>query len=263
MVEEKKHPAVSAVGKTDPGKVRGHNEDSYFINEEMRFFIVADGVGGHQAGEKASEMVVKILPEMIRSLLNENKDYKTEELVSLLSSAITKLNREVNVASNENPSYRGMGATVVSCLVYENHGIFSYMGDSRAYLLRDSVISRLTQDHSIVGLMMRMGELTQKEADQHPMRHVITRHVGMDGDFGPDTIIVELKPGDKVLLCTDGLSDMVSDEDMSEIISSVKNIDEACEQLVEAANDAGGRDNITVVIIEYGTVEKIEEENNS
>jgi PPM family protein phosphatase len=252
MVEEKKQPVISAAGKTDPGLVRDHNEDNYYIGKDIMLFIVADGVGGHQAGEKASEMVVEILPEKVKHILEEKKDFQLEELVGSISSAITELSHDVNIASTESSAYRGMGSTLISCFIYGNFGIFSYMGDSRAYLIRDSFIARLTEDHTVVGLMMKMGDLTQQEADMHPMRHIITRHVGMDGEFGPDTVIVDLKPGDKILMCSDGLNDMVTDQQISEIISSAVDIDEACENLVEAANNAGGRDNITVLIVKYG-----------
>jgi PPM family protein phosphatase len=254
-VEDKKYPVLSAIGKTDPGMVRDHNEDNYFIDEKMKLFIVADGVGGHQAGEKASEMVVEILPEKIRKIFGEKKEYKFEELVGRISAAITEVNRDVNFASTEKAAFRGMGSTVVSCVIYQNRGIFSYMGDSRAYLLRESFIARLTEDHTVVGLMMKMGDLTQEEADLHPMRHVITRHVGMDGEFGPDTVIVDLKPGDTILMCTDGLSDMISDTEINKIITSNPDIDKAGKKLIQAANNAGGRDNVTVLLVKYGEKE--------
>jgi protein phosphatase len=230
--------SVGAIGReSNTGNKRRRNEDSFVVAPPL--FAVADGMGGAQAGEVASKLAAAAL---------EDTDAGTaggeERVVALIQEA----NRRVYERSNADPSASGMGTTITAALVEGTRVTFGHVGDSRAYLLRDGVMEQLTEDHSLVNELMKTGKLSPEEAETHPQRSVITRALGTDPDVDVDTFVVEAKEGDLFLICSDGLTTMVADEDILALLERHHDdLDRAAKSLVAAANRAGGEDNITVV----------------
>jgi PPM family protein phosphatase len=226
---------------TDTGRRRPQNEDTFVCDPPL--YAVADGVGGAQAGEIASRLAATALEERARDALGE------ETLVTLLQAANERIYRH----ALEDPTAAGMGTVVTALLVDEASGrvAIGHVGDSRAYRLRDGVLEQLTADHSLVGELVRAGQLSAEEAEQHPHRSVITRAVGTEPSLEVETLSVETAPGDLYLICSDGLTDIVRDAEIAELILAAgKDPDAAAEALVDAANRNGGIDNITVVLFE-------------
>jgi protein phosphatase len=230
--------SVGAVGReSNTGNKRRRNEDSFVVAPPL--FAVADGMGGAQAGEVASKLAAAAF---------EDTDLGTaggkERVVALIQEA----NRRVYERSNADPAASGMGTTITAALVEGTKVTFGHVGDSRAYLLRDGVMEQLTEDHSLVNELMKSGKLSAEEAETHPQRSVITRALGTDPDVDVDTFVVEAHEGDLFLICSDGLTTMVGDEEILELLEKHHDdLDRAAKSLVAAANRAGGEDNITVV----------------
>jgi serine/threonine protein phosphatase PrpC len=224
---------------TDPGRTRRHNEDAYVI--EPPLFAIADGMGGAQAGEVASRLATAALKEA-------GADGGGEQRISDL---IQEANRRVYDRSSSDPNTSGMGTTITVALVEDDRVAFGHVGDSRAYLIRDAQMEQLTEDHSLVNELLKTGRLSREEAETHPQRSVITRALGTDPDVDVDTFSVRAEEGDIFLLCSDGLTDMVSEESILDVVERNRNdIDGALRALVKAANRGGGQDNITVVAFE-------------
>jgi len=247
---------ISAAGLTDAGKVRDHNEDAFFIAEDLGLFIVSDGMGGHEAGEMASAIVVKALPVQIAAMLDNDTSVDDTRLVNGLRYAISELSVQVHEQAVRAASLRGMGATVVACLLRNDVAAIAHMGDSRTYLVRDRCIELLTQDHTVAGVLMQLRQITRKDAMTHPGRSTLTRYVGMEDDVGPDVQLLDLRDGDRLLLCSDGLTNMVDDRTIGNLVWSEPDLSAACRALVNAANEAGGKDNVTVLIVQYGDWDK-------
>jgi PPM family protein phosphatase len=227
---------------THPGRKRRHNEDSYV--HEPPLFAIADGMGGAKAGEVASGLAVDAL-QLRTDVGGDGEAY----VVDLIQEA----NRRVYDRANEDSEASGMGTTMTVALVDDENGrvTFGHVGDSRAYRVRDDQLEQLTDDHSLVGELIRSGKLTREEAEVHPQRSVITRALGTDPNVDVDTFVVETQPGDIFLLCSDGLSGMVSDQAILKIVrDNRRNLSEAAKALIGAANRGGGDDNITVVVFE-------------
>jgi PPM family protein phosphatase len=225
---------------THPGRKRRHNEDSYV--HEPPLFAIADGMGGAKAGEVASGLAVEAL-QLRPDLSGDDEAY----VVDLIQEA----NRRVYARANEDAEASGMGTTMTVALVDDpGHRVtFGHVGDSRAYRVRDDALEQLTDDHSLVGELIRSGKLTREEAEVHPQRSVITRALGTDPSVDVDTFVVETQPGDIFLLCSDGLSGMVSDNSILKIVrDNRRDLAAAAKALVAAANRGGGDDNITVVV---------------
>ena len=226
---------------TDTGRRRPQNEDTFVCDPPL--FAVADGVGGAQAGEIASRLAAAALEERAPDALGE------ATLATLLQEANDRIYRR----ALEDPTAAGMGTVVTALLVDEASGTVAigHVGDSRAYRLRDEVLEQLTADHSLVGELVRAGQLSTEEAEQHPHRSVITRAVGTEPSVEVETLSVEALPGDLYLVCSDGLTDVVRDPEIAELILAAgKEPEAAADALVAAANRAGGIDNITVVLFE-------------
>jgi protein phosphatase len=222
---------------TDTGKKRRHNEDSYVVAPPL--FAVADGMGGAQAGEVASKLAAAAL---------EDTDPGTISGPEKITQLIQEANRRVYERANADPSTSGMGTTMTVALVEGSEVTIGHVGDSRAYLVRNGALEQLTEDHSLVNELLKSGKLSREEADVHPQRSVITRAVGTDPDVDVDAFVVTADVGDVFLLCSDGLTDMVGDEDILETIEKHReDLDRATKALVSAANRGGGEDNITVV----------------
>jgi PPM family protein phosphatase len=228
---------VAAV--TDPGRTRRHNEDAYVI--EPPLFAIADGMGGAQAGEVASRLATAALKE------GEPDGAGEQRIADLIQEA----NRRVYDRSSSDPNTSGMGTTITVALVEEDTVAFGHVGDSRAYLIRDAQMEQLTEDHSLVNELLKTGKLSREEAETHPQRSVITRALGTDPDVDVDTFSVRAENGDLFLLCSDGLTDMVSEESILDVVERNRDdIDGALRALVKEANRGGGQDNITVVAFE-------------
>jgi PPM family protein phosphatase len=223
---------------TDIGRVRTHNEDSVLAQPPL--FVVADGLGGHEAGEVASSIAV----ETLRDHAPRRPDAKA------LARAVRSANREVIRAAREGYGKQGMGTTMTAAIVEGNRIALAQVGDSRAYLLHAGQVSRITEDHSMVADMIRRGQLTEAESRTHPNRSVITRALGTDPNMTADPYEFDAEPGDRLLLCSDGLTAMLEDEAIGEALAAYQDPAIAARMLVDAANDAGGHDNISVVIID-------------
>ena len=223
---------------TDTGQQRRHNEDAYYARTPV--FAVADGMGGAQAGEVASHAAV----EAVAAGLPEAGTPEDR-----LAAVVRRANEEIFRMSREDDSRAGMGTTLTAVHVGESDIAIAHVGDSRAYRFRDGELSRLTEDHSLVEEMRRRGQLTAEEADEHPQRSIITRALGPEPDVLVDTRSWAARDGDVILLCSDGLTSMISEAQVSEILREAGGLEQAGRALIAAANRAGGRDNITVVLL--------------
>jgi protein phosphatase len=229
---------AETAARSDPGRTRRHNEDSFVLDPPL--FAVCDGMGGAQAGEVASGLAAAALREF-----HEADGLPLEERVGAL---VEEANRRVYERAQVDTLVSGMGTTTTAVLVEGSLAAVGHVGDSRAYRLRDGVLEQLTDDHSLVGDLVRSGQLTREEADIHPQRSVITRALGTDPDVDVDTFTVELRDGDLLLLCSDGLTSMVSESEVAGLVREGGPLDELARELVRAANRRGGEDNITVVL---------------
>ena len=228
--------------KTDVGKKRSVNEDSLVAKRlgDVYLLAVADGLGGHAAGEVASRVGLIELEESLKNSLS------AEKVIEALKGAITKANREIYLLSKENADYRGMGSTLVVAVVVGNKAVIANVGDSRVYLVGNA-IERITKDHSLVQELIDKQVITEEETFDHPQKNIVTRSLGLEEEVTPDFYEVEL--GRKtLLLCSDGLSDALRDDEIRDIITASSSLDEACTKLIDSANQKGGADNITVVL---------------
>ena len=232
---------------TDVGRTRSGNEDSYLCGRTV--FAVADGLGGHQGGEVASAAAVEPL-----AALDGREFAGAGEAAEALAAAIREGNAAILERAAGDPGLWGMGTTMTAAaLAGERHLQLAHVGDSRAYLLRDGSLEQLTTDHTVVGELVRRGRLTPEQAAIHPERSILTRAVGLDPRVPVDTPDpVELRDGDQVLLCSDGLTEAVDDDRIAELLSAGADGEAACRSLIDAANGAGGPDNITVVLLRAG-----------
>ena len=224
--------------RTDVGRVREGNEDAYFTEDPL--FIVADGMGGHLAGDVASATAVDTIVEQWR------KDGNTGALAAIVRNA----NETIWQKSRADPRYSGMGTTCTLVVVDGDRAHLAHVGDSRAYLLRDGELSQLTEDHTVVGRMVREGRIRAEEAEHHPNRNIITRALGVDPEVQVDQITLDLQAGDRVMLCSDGLTSMVGSDVIRDVLVAEQDREVAADRLIELANRAGGEDNITVVLLD-------------
>jgi PPM family protein phosphatase len=235
---------LSSFAGTDVGRARSGNEDSYFCGRTV--FAVADGLGGHQGGEVASATAVEPL-----AALDGRELAKPAEAAEALAAAIREANAAIIDRAAGDPGLWGMGTTVTAAaLAGDRHLQLAHVGDSRAYLLRDGSLEQLTTDHTVVGELVRRGRLTPDQAAIHPERSILTRAVGLDPTLqvdAPDPL--ELHPGDQILLCSDGLTEAVPDPTITQLLSADTDGDTTCRSLIDAANQAGGPDNITVILL--------------
>jgi serine/threonine protein phosphatase PrpC len=233
-----------AVGsRTDVGRARRRNEDSLLVQEPV--FAVADGMGGHRGGDVASSMSVE---ELAGAPVGSKGS-------PAIVAAIKKANTALLRRGDAEPQLYGMGTTVTALVVDGAKGHILHVGDSRAYLLRDGELQRLTEDHTVVQELVRQGRLTQDEADHHPQRSMLTRALGVEDDVDVDELILDLDPLDRVLVCSDGLTAMLSEEEIGDVLTSVADPQDAADRLVHLANEAGGEDNITVIVVDILAVE--------
>lgn len=233
---------------TDVGIRRESNQDYMYTSETAvgnlpNLFLLADGMGGHAAGDYASRFTVEKVAELV------GKSTFTEP-VAILKQAISEVNALLLAEADKDVSRQGMGTTLVTATIIDDRMYVSNVGDSRLYLVSDDKMIQVTRDHSLVEEMVRLGEMDKEDAKVHPDKNIITRAVGVLPEVSADFFEVELEPGDMILMCSDGLTNMVRDEEIRQIILGQRDIVEKAEKLVETANKNGGRDNITVVLIE-------------
>jgi len=250
---------ISYQALTDVGRKRKGNEDSLFVNAEQRLFVVADGMGGHAAGEVASKIAVDSINEFVCLTggdqeitwpfgLDENISYDGNRL----KTSIRYANRKVLDATKEKSEYEGMATTVAAVLVDGDTANLAHVGDSRVYLFRDGSMTQLTSDHSWVNEQIQSGIISADQARRHPLRNVVTRALGGKPDLAVDIQVQTMASGDILLLCSDGLTTMLPDEDIAETIASAGgDIQDAAKSLVAEANDRGGEDNITVLLLKF------------
>jgi protein phosphatase len=233
---------------SDTGRQRQANEDSFFAGSPI--FAVADGMGGAQAGEVASEIAVRSFDD----------DLPNGSLPEVLTSVIQGANRRIHDKARSDESMHGMGTTTTAAYVDDDEVVIAHVGDSRAYLLRDGDLIRLTKDHSLVGELVARGKLTEEQAEQHPQRSVITRALGPEANVQVDVDIFPAKAGDLFLLCSDGLTSMVHEPKLRPLFEDADSLEALGKRLIDAANAAGGRDNITVILFRLEAVEGTESE---
>jgi serine/threonine protein phosphatase PrpC len=226
--------------RTDTGRARSANEDSYWVHSPL--FVLADGMGGAQAGEVASQTAVGVFSA--QGGMPDGPGTYEERLASLVAQA----NGRVYSQAQSDDQFAGMGTTLTVAYVGEDDLAIAHVGDSRFYVLRDGELTQLTDDHSLVGELVRRGQISAEEAEDHPQRSIITRALGIEGEVVVDHFSWPVRDGDLFLLCSDGLTGMVSDAGVAEILAGAPSLAVAAQQLVAAANEAGGRDNITVVL---------------
>jgi protein phosphatase len=248
---------INYAGLTDIGLVRKVNEDSWTVDYDYGLFIVSDGMGGHAAGDVASKTVVDNLPKMLYQRLKNITSLGNPTVYETMSSVMGQLSNNIRNMSLQNPRLKGMGATVVVVFIRGKQAIIAHMGDSRAYLLRNRQLKQITTDHSVIQLLIDAGEMKPEDAEKHPSRGQITRCMGMRGDPLPEIQLIDLLINDKILMCSDGLSGFVSDKQIAELINKGGNLKLLCKSLINAANAAGGKDNITTICIEIASTENV------
>lgn len=233
---------------TDLGKAREVNEDSCCCTKlpgGCELLMVADGMGGHNAGEVASMIAVNSISDYLKVNIDNPSE---EKIVESVKNAIQKANENIYSESLQNESYSGMGTTVTCAVAFNGMLYIGHVGDSRAYIQKSGKLHKITSDHSLVAELVKNGTITEAEAMHHPQKNIITRALGIEDQVDIDIERVYMDPGDIFLLCTDGLSNMLEDMEIEKILNDMKSPGAAVRELIDRANDAGGYDNITVVI---------------
>jgi len=237
--------------ETHVGMERQENQDRFFADPEPALFLVSDGMGGHRGGALASGIVAEDLPVMIENALDRLKVGTPRTVRSLLKKLIAEQSKQLQMEGTSESGFRDMGATLVIVLLRKGRCFVANIGDSRAYRLRKDRMAQLTRDHSVVSELIEKGHIEPEEAVNHEARGQITRYVGMEEKAHSHVHSFALKKGDRILLCTDGLTDMVDDKGIAAILSAETDPQAACESLVSSANKAGGHDNVTALVIDW------------
>lgn len=248
---------ITSCGITDVGQKRQNNEDNFLINDECNLYVVADGMGGHVGGEFASQIAVTTIEEVIQNVEVDPEATRPDwgALGSNIAIAGEKLKYAIRLAgkrifdrTNDEPELRGMGTTTVAMLFDHNRVFLAHVGDSRAYLIRAGTVAQVTEDHSLVNEQIRLGLITREAARNHKLKNIITRSVGYQEDVEIDTIVRPVEKADRFVLCSDGLSNLVEEHEILEIVGSNISAEAAAQKLIDLANGRGGDDNITLII---------------
>lgn len=249
---------VASAGLTDVGRKRNHNEDSYLIDDEIQLYVVADGMGGHAGGGTASRIAVETIDKELRgawqsreSLFRSKGPLQDSPLPEVLRGAVEKACLAIFSAAQDDPRLQGMGTTVISLLVKDDHALFAHVGDSRAYLVRGDLIQQISEDHSLVNEQIKAGMITPEEAKHSRYKNIITRSVGFEEEVQVDVMGLVTEPGDTFLLCSDGLANMVEDHEIRDYVRKFP-LQELPKRFVDLANERGGDDNITVILVQIG-----------
>ena len=242
---------MKVCGKTDVGLRRHENQDTFAVEqgEKLLIAVVCDGMGGAEGGQIASSLAVETFMKEIRALLRA--DMTAGQLRELASFCVAKANTAVYQRALQDPAYQGMGTTLVSAVAGERDAVICNIGDSRAYLIHNGEMTRITHDHSVVQTLVENGDITAEEARTHPNRNLITRALGTEGDNTPDLLAADIRPGDRFLLCTDGLVVTATDEEICRIVCADKRAEEKLDDLIALAKAQGAPDNVTAVLIEH------------
>lgn len=257
---------------TDVGRVRDHNEDNFLVDRKLNLFIVADGMGGHAAGEVASALAVNTVRdvvvrnhEMIDEYATEHPDTTRQDILNLLERAVQDACATINEVAQAQPDKRGMGTTLSALLVIGRRGFIAHVGDSRIYSQRGGAVHQLTEDHSLINELIKRGKLAREDAAESPYRNAVTRAVGVYPSVEVDTLDFDVLPGDQYLLATDGLTGYLNDGEIPELLAASE-IRTVPDRLIDLANERGGRDNITCVVVrlaeEPGVSERLRREVN-
>ncbi len=239
--------------KTDPGRARENNEDSVTYDGAAQIAVLADGMGGYNAGEIASGMATAFIKsEMSRWLAEAGGHAKAREIRRALEICVDNANRSIFNAANSNPQYHGMGTTLVVAVFQDSKMLLGHIGDSRCYRLRAGAFEQITKDHSLLQEQIDAGLLTLEQAANSTYKNLVTRALGVDDTVLLDLSEYEVQPGDLYVMCSDGLSDMVDDAEIANIVDGEQTMDEKCDALIDAANRHGGRDNISVLLVQVG-----------
>jgi protein phosphatase len=250
---------VTSCGITDVGMKRQRNEDNYLINDELRLFVVADGMGGHAGGEYASQIAVTSVEEVLvnirdeRNISDNGRATRDMLIQEKLKYAIRLAGKRIFERAQEDSEFRGMGTTALVLFIDDRRGYVAHVGDSRAYRMRSDTVVQLTEDHSLVNEQIKAGLINRDAAKSHKLRNIITRSLGYQEEVEIDTQVIEIERGDYYLLCSDGLSNLVEDHEMLELLNSSP-FQEAARNLVDLANKRGGDDNITAVLARVDNV---------
>ena len=248
--------ALEIVAQTHSGMVRAHNEDSIGTDAACGLVVLADGMGGYNAGEVASGIAVSVMVTEVAAPLKQFSPIQRDEAsgeelaITLLNNSIHRANASIYQAAQSQAQYAGMGTTVVAALFYDNRVATGHVGDSRLYRLRGESLELITRDHSLLQEQIDSGVISIEQARHSQNRNLVTRAVGIDAEVMPEIHVHEVLPGDIYLLCSDGLNDMVEDDDIQSIVYAMQgNLALAAEQLIQTANDNGGRDNVSVILV--------------
>jgi len=249
--------SVHVSGMTDTGRARSHNEDAIAWDVSHGFALLADGMGGHNAGDVASRLCLETLSEALRTALDKPLRLRPNKNMSQHATLVRRSANRANTAIFENaeanPERKGMGTTLAMVLFYQDKVVVAHVGDSRVYRLRGRTLEQITADHSLVRELLEKGAISDEEAENNPYSHVITRAVGVRSRMVTEVQELEAMPGDVFLLCSDGLTDLVSDEVIEDtLLATIGSWDRAAQRLIDLANNNGGRDNISVVIAALG-----------
>ncbi len=245
---------AASAGLTDVGRKRDHNEDSFLIDEELQLYVVADGMGGHAGGGTASRIAVETIDKRLRDLRAAEKAHppatnlQESPVPETIRSAVEQACLAIFARAQEDPDLAGMGTTVISLLLDDAHAFFAHVGDSRAYLVRGDLIQQISEDHSLVNEQIKAGMITPEEARHSRYRNIITRSVGFEEEVQVDVMGLLAEAGDVFILCSDGLANMLEDQEIFEIVRA-NPLDEIPAKLIELANERGGDDNITVIAV--------------
>lgn len=241
---------IKAAGNTHIGRVRSTNQDSFLVDSEACLYVVADGMGGHAGGEIASKLCIETLVSYVseQAIFNEQVSHPESKLHLELGRAINAASAKIYEKALEEPNLKGMGTTATAVKIINNFAYFAHVGDSRLYLVREGFLYQMTYDHSLVSEQVRAGILTREEAELHHLRNVITRSVGYQEEEDVDSGAFALQKGDLLLLCSDGLYGKVHDKEISQLIRKLRL--DSLPELIDLANQRGGEDNITVILVE-------------
>lgn len=242
---------LSAWPTTDVGRIRSHNEDAYLLDPRLGLYLVADGMGGHAGGAYASQTCVEVFRQVVsRGLASLTSDPRDPALVvhELLGAAAAEASARIFDDAEDEPSLHGMGTTLTGMLFYKDHAYIAHVGDSRCYLLRNGTARQLTTDHSWLNEQIEAGLLTEEQAAESDLRHIITRSIGFEREVDPDLLTITVSPGDAFLLCSDGMSNYIECDELAELARDnyYADLSQAC---TEVALDRGGEDNITVITV--------------
>jgi len=242
-------PTLECAACTDIGLVRSRNEDSLWVDAGRGWLLLADGMGGHSSGDLASAMAVSYV---LDHLLNAaDKEGRKTDYSRALAESVVEANSAICSAGKQSDVDSAMGSTFVGAVLSPGVMIYAHVGDSRLYLLRGGTLTQLSRDHTLVQEFVDAGHLTVEMAQNHPYRGLLTRGLGVSDEVEPDTGICALHPGDRLLLCTDGLTDMVDEHEIARLLGMPARVEEVAGSLIEAANSAGGRDNVSVIVAWY------------